>query len=45
MNIKKLDFDSIYINLYELNIGIYAAISEEKLPFKKKSRISGNFKF
>ncbi len=32
MDIKKLDFESIYFDLYELNSGIYAAISAEKLP-------------
>ncbi|NVM34248.1 MAG: MBL fold metallo-hydrolase [Candidatus Lokiarchaeota archaeon] len=32
MDIKKLDFKSIYFDLYELNTGIYAAISAEKLP-------------
>lgn len=32
MKIKKLDFESIYFDLYELNSGIYAAISAEKLP-------------
>jgi len=32
MRIKKLDFDSIYFDLYELNTGIYAAISQEKMP-------------
>jgi len=31
MEIKKLDFESIYFDLYELNLGIYAAISAEKL--------------
>jgi len=32
MGIKKLYFDSIYFDLYELRKGIYAAISAEKLP-------------
>ena len=32
MDIKKLDFESIYFDLYELNTGIYAAITAEKLP-------------
>lgn len=32
MDIKKLDFESIYFDLYELSTGIYAAISAEKLP-------------
>ncbi|MFX0021961.1 MAG: MBL fold metallo-hydrolase [Candidatus Hermodarchaeota archaeon] len=32
LEIKKLDFESIYFDLYELNSGIYAAISAEKLP-------------
>lgn len=32
MEIKKLDFDSIYFDLYQLDSGIYAAISAEKLP-------------
>jgi glyoxylase-like metal-dependent hydrolase (beta-lactamase superfamily II) len=32
MEAKKLDFDSIYFDLYELSSGIYAAISEEKIP-------------
>ncbi|MFX1390298.1 MAG: MBL fold metallo-hydrolase [Promethearchaeota archaeon] len=32
MTIKKLDFDSIYFDLYELNKGIYATISQEKMP-------------
>ena len=31
-DIKKLDFESIYFDLYELNTGIYAAITAEKLP-------------
>ncbi|MHA1193005.1 MAG: MBL fold metallo-hydrolase [Promethearchaeota archaeon] len=32
MEVKKLEFESIYFDLYELNTGIYAAISAEKLP-------------
>lgn len=32
MEIKKLEFDSIYFDLYELNSGIYATITAEKLP-------------
>ncbi|MFX1419935.1 MAG: MBL fold metallo-hydrolase [Promethearchaeota archaeon] len=32
MDVKKLDFESIYFDLYKLNSGIYAAISAEKLP-------------
>jgi len=32
MDIKKLDFESIYFDLYELNTGIYAAITADKLP-------------
>ncbi|MFX1593939.1 MAG: MBL fold metallo-hydrolase, partial [Promethearchaeota archaeon] len=32
MEIKKLEFESIYFDLYNLNSGIYAAISAEKLP-------------
>ena len=32
MEVKKLDFESIYFDLYELNTGIYAAITAEKLP-------------
>ena len=32
MDIKKLDFESIYFDLYELNTGIYATITAEKLP-------------
>lgn len=32
MEIKKLNFESIYFDLYELDSGIYAAISAEKLP-------------
>ncbi|MFX0039999.1 MAG: MBL fold metallo-hydrolase [Promethearchaeota archaeon] len=32
MVIKKLDFESIYFDIYELESGIYAAISAEKLP-------------
>ena len=32
MGAKKLDFDSIYFDLFELSSGIYAAISAEKLP-------------
>ncbi len=32
MDVKKLDFESIYFDLYELNTGIYAAITAEKLP-------------
>ncbi|MFX0012437.1 MAG: MBL fold metallo-hydrolase [Candidatus Hermodarchaeota archaeon] len=32
MNVKKLNFESIYFDLYELSSGIYAAISAEKLP-------------
>jgi len=32
MNIKKLDFDSIYFDLYKLDSGIYAAISADKFP-------------
>ena len=32
IDIKKLDFESIYFDLYELSTGIYAAISAEKLP-------------
>ncbi|MFX0000814.1 MAG: MBL fold metallo-hydrolase [Candidatus Hermodarchaeota archaeon] len=32
MDIKKLDFKSIYFDLYELSPGIYTAISAEKLP-------------
>lgn len=32
MEIKKLDFDCIYFDLYQLDSGIYAAISAEKLP-------------
>ncbi|MBY9011579.1 MAG: MBL fold metallo-hydrolase [Candidatus Lokiarchaeota archaeon] len=32
MEAKKLDFESIYFDLYELNEGIFAAISAEKLP-------------
>ena len=31
MEPKKLEFESIYFDLYELNEGIFAAISEEKL--------------
>ena len=31
MEVKKLDFESIYFDLYELSPGIFAAISEEKL--------------
>ena len=32
MDIKKLDFKSIYFDLYELSTGIYAAITFEKIP-------------
>jgi glyoxylase-like metal-dependent hydrolase (beta-lactamase superfamily II) len=32
MEPKKLDFESIYFDLYELDSGIFAAISAEKLP-------------
>jgi glyoxylase-like metal-dependent hydrolase (beta-lactamase superfamily II) len=32
MDIKKLDFETIYFDLYELSPGIYAAITAEKLP-------------
>jgi glyoxylase-like metal-dependent hydrolase (beta-lactamase superfamily II) len=32
MTIKKIDFESIYFDLYELNRGIYAAISQDKMP-------------
>ena len=32
MEAKKLEFESIYFDLYELNSGIFAAISAEKLP-------------
>ncbi|MFX1437432.1 MAG: MBL fold metallo-hydrolase [Promethearchaeota archaeon] len=32
MSVKKLDFESIYFDLYELDSGIYAAVSAEKLP-------------
>ncbi|MBY9016986.1 MAG: MBL fold metallo-hydrolase [Candidatus Lokiarchaeota archaeon] len=32
MDIKKLEFESIYFDLYELNSGIFAAISAEKVP-------------
>ena len=32
MEVKKLDFESIYFDLYELKPGIYAAITAEKLP-------------
>ena len=32
MEVKKLDFESIYFDLYELNTGIYATITAEKLP-------------
>lgn len=32
MEAKKLDFESIYFDLYELSSGIFAAISAEKLP-------------
>ncbi|MFX1463464.1 MAG: MBL fold metallo-hydrolase [Promethearchaeota archaeon] len=32
MDMKKLDFESIYFDLYELSKGIYAAITAEKLP-------------
>jgi len=32
MEIKKLDFESIYFDLYKFNSGIYAAITAEKLP-------------
>ena len=32
LDTKKLDFESIYFNLYELSKGIYAAITAEKLP-------------
>jgi len=32
MEAKKLEFESIYFDLYELNSGIFAAISAEKIP-------------
>lgn len=32
MEATKLDFESIYFDLYELSTGIYAAISAEKMP-------------
>ena len=32
MEAKKLEFQSIYFDLYELSQGIYAAVSAEKLP-------------
>ena len=32
MEAKKLDFESIYFDLYELNSGIFAAISADKIP-------------
>lgn len=32
MEAKKVEFDSIYFDLYELNSGIFAAISAEKMP-------------
>ncbi len=32
MSAKKLEFESIYFDLYELSSGIFAAISAEKLP-------------
>ena len=32
MDVKKLDFESLYFDLYELNTGIYATITAEKLP-------------
>lgn len=32
LDIKKLDFESIYFDLYELSAGIYAVITAEKLP-------------
>ena len=32
MEAKKLDFESIYFDLYELSSGIFAAISAEKIP-------------
>ena len=32
MEAKKLEFDSIYFDLYELNSGIFAAISADKMP-------------
>ena len=32
MEAKKLEFESIYFDLYELNSGIFAAISAEKVP-------------
>ncbi|MFW9876780.1 MAG: MBL fold metallo-hydrolase, partial [Candidatus Thorarchaeota archaeon] len=32
IEVQKLDFKSIYFDLYELDSGIYAAISAEKLP-------------
>lgn len=32
MEAKKLEFESIYFDLYELNTGIFAAISAEKFP-------------
>jgi len=32
IEIKKLDFESIYFDLYELSSGIYAAITVDKLP-------------
>lgn len=32
IDIKKLDFESIYFDIYELNTGIYAVITLEKIP-------------
>ncbi|NVM17198.1 MAG: MBL fold metallo-hydrolase [Candidatus Lokiarchaeota archaeon] len=32
MTVKKLEFESIYFDLYELSSGIFAAISTDKLP-------------
>ncbi len=32
MSAKKLDFESIYFDLYELNSGIFAAMSADKFP-------------
>ncbi|MFX1570077.1 MAG: MBL fold metallo-hydrolase [Promethearchaeota archaeon] len=32
IQIKKLDFDTIYFDLYEISPGIYAAITAEKFP-------------
>jgi glyoxylase-like metal-dependent hydrolase (beta-lactamase superfamily II) len=32
MEAKKVEFESIYFDLYELNSGIFAAISAEKIP-------------